>query len=230
VDTAHDGIASPDGLSPSFHVLAREIAGCERADTRPAQRRMTWRSAGEIALVADGTVSAREAVDAHIDRIEVLDDRLNAVVARRFDDARAEATAVDAARARGETWSAAGVPMTVKEQFDVKGLATTFGLPKRRDELAEADRPLVTACAAPGRSSSARRTWPSSSSTRRATTRSSAGPTTPGPGADGRRRAAARRDHRGRRLTARAWRRHRRQHPDARPLLRDPRSPSDVRS
>ncbi len=107
---------------------------------------LTWCSAGEIArLVAGGTISAREAVDAHIDRIEVVDERLNAVVARRFDDARAEASAIDAARARGESLGPlAGVPMTVKEQFDVKGLATTFGLPKRRDALAEADGPLVS--------------------------------------------------------------------------------------
>ncbi len=106
---------------------------------------LTWCSAGEIArLVAEGTVSAREAVDAHIDRIEVLDERLNAVVARRFDEARAEASAVDAARARGERLGPlAGVPMTVKEQFDVEGLATTFGLPTRRDERAEANGPLV---------------------------------------------------------------------------------------
>ena len=71
-------------------------------------------------------------LEAHIARIEAVDERLNAVVARRFDAARAEADAVDAARARGETLGPlAGVPMTVKEQFHVKGMATTFGLPTR---------------------------------------------------------------------------------------------------
>ena len=76
-------------------------------------------------------------VEAHIARIEAVDGRLNAVVARRFDDARAEADAVDAARARGETLGPlAGVPITVKEQFDVEGLATTFGLPTPRRRAA----------------------------------------------------------------------------------------------
>jgi fatty acid amide hydrolase len=107
---------------------------------------LTWCSAGELArMVAAGTVSAREVVDAHIARIELVDQRLNAVVARRFDAARADASAVDAARARGESLGPlAGVPITVKEQFDVAGLATSFGLPNRRNALPKADGPLVS--------------------------------------------------------------------------------------
>jgi fatty acid amide hydrolase len=116
------------------------------AGTGTGTPELTWCSAGEIArLVAAGTVSAREAVDAHIDRIEVVDERLNAVIARRFDAARAEASAVDDARARGERLGPlGGVPITVKEQFDVEGLATTFGLPSRRDALPAAEGPMVT--------------------------------------------------------------------------------------
>ncbi len=111
-----------------------------------AARELTWCSAGELAgLIAAGTVSAREVVDAHIARIEAVDEKLNAVVARRFDAARAEADAVDAARARGESLGPlAGVPITVKEQFHVAGLATTFGLPTRKDMIEEASGPLVT--------------------------------------------------------------------------------------
>jgi fatty acid amide hydrolase len=111
----------------------------------PAAAELFWRSAGELAgLVAGGTVSAREVVDAHIERIEAVDTQLNAVVTRRFTEARAEADAVDAARARGEELGPlAGVPITAKEQFDVEGLATTFGLPSRRDRVAERDGPLV---------------------------------------------------------------------------------------
>ena len=74
-----------------------------RSGTGTGAPELTWCSAGELArLIAAGTVSAREVVDAHIDRIEAVDERLNAVIARRFDEARAEASAVDAARARGE--------------------------------------------------------------------------------------------------------------------------------
>ncbi len=94
--------------------------------------------------VASGELSAKEVVEAHIARIEAVDGRLNAVVTRRFDEARAEAATVDAAIARGEKLGPlAGVPITIKEQFNVAGLPTTFGLPTRRARLATADGPLV---------------------------------------------------------------------------------------
>jgi fatty acid amide hydrolase len=107
---------------------------------------LTWCSAGELArLIADGTVSARDVLEAHIAQIEAVDVKLNSVVARRFDVARAEADAVDAARARGEKLGPlGGVPITVKEQFHVEGLATTFGLPTRKDMIEAASGPLVT--------------------------------------------------------------------------------------
>ena len=109
-------------------------------------RELTWCSAGELArLIAAGTVSARDVLEAHITQIEAVDVRLNSVIARRFDEARAEADAVDAARARGETLGPlAGVPITVKEQFHVAGMATTFGLPTRKDMRETANGPLIT--------------------------------------------------------------------------------------
>lgn len=102
-------------------------------------------SASAIAAkVASGDLSAKEVVETHIARIEAVDGRLNAVVTRRFDEARAEAAEVDAAVARGDTLGPlAGVPITIKEQFNVAGLPTTFGLPKRRHQVATSDGPLV---------------------------------------------------------------------------------------
>ena len=53
-------------------------------------RELTWCSASELArLIADGTVSARDVLEAHIARIEAVDEKLNSVIARRFDEARA---------------------------------------------------------------------------------------------------------------------------------------------
>lgn len=74
-------------------------------------------------------VSARELVDQAIARIEALDARFNAVVVRDFARARAQAEAADQALARGEQRPLLGVPMTVKESFNVAGLPTTWGLP-----------------------------------------------------------------------------------------------------
>src|ERR1700712_5129219 len=116
------------------------------------QLELTWCSAGELArLIAAGTVSARDVLEAHIAQIEAVDQRLNSVVARRFDEARVEADAVDAAKARGETLGPlAGGPITVKEQFHVEGLAATFGLPTRADAKQAADGPLVARLRAAG--------------------------------------------------------------------------------
>jgi fatty acid amide hydrolase len=106
---------------------------------------VTGLSATEIATrIASGDLSSSEVVEAHIARIEEVDGRLNAVVSRRFTHARAEAKEVDAKRARGETLGPlGGVPITLKDQFHVAGLPTTYGLPSRSNDIASADGPLV---------------------------------------------------------------------------------------
>jgi hypothetical protein len=66
-------------------------------------------------------------VDAAITRIEALDAKINAVVVRDFDRAREVADMADAALAKGERRPLLGLPMTVKEQFNIAGLPTTWG-------------------------------------------------------------------------------------------------------
>jgi amidase len=89
-----------------------------------------YSSATELltALAAE-RISSVELVDFSIARIETLDKRLNAVVVRDFDRARAAAKAADAALSRGERRPLLGLPMTVKESFGVVGLPTTWGNP-----------------------------------------------------------------------------------------------------
>src|SRR5271166_1331619 len=99
-----------------------------------------YRSAGELVpALAGRQVSSRELVDAAISRIEALDPKINAVVVRDFDRARTAADAADAALARGERRPLLGLPMTVKEQFTIAGLPTTWGDPIFRDWRADAD-------------------------------------------------------------------------------------------
>lgn len=86
-----------------------------------------------LQALAARQVSARELLDAAIARIEALDPKINAVVVRDFDRARAAADAADAALARGEHRPLLGLPMTVKEQFNVAGLPTCWGFEKFRD-------------------------------------------------------------------------------------------------
>ena len=87
-----------------------------------------YRTAGELVeALAGKEVSSRELVDAAISRIERIDPKINAVVVRDFQRAREAAAAADAALAKGERRPLLGLPMTVKEQFNVVGLPTSWG-------------------------------------------------------------------------------------------------------
>lgn len=88
-------------------------------------------------------ISSRELVDTAIARIEALDPKVNAVVVRDFDRARAAADAADAASTRGDRRPLLGLPMTVKEQFGVAGLPTTWGFPKFHGWKSEVDALVV---------------------------------------------------------------------------------------
>lgn len=102
-------------------------------------------SATELAArLASGELTARRAVEDHIRWIEAVNPRINAIVTPMFDEAREAAAAADAAYERGELRGPLhGVPITVKDQFFVKGTPTTFGLESRAGHRAEADGPLV---------------------------------------------------------------------------------------
>jgi amidase len=78
-------------------------------------------------------VSAIELLDHAVARIEVHDAQINAVVVRDFERARASAAEADAALVRGERRPLLGIPMTVKEAFNVGGLPTSWGLPSGRE-------------------------------------------------------------------------------------------------
>jgi len=83
------------------------------------------------ALVRTKKIGALELLDHFIARTERLDDRINAVVVRDFDRARARARALD--QRADKSAPLFGVPTTVKESFDVQGLPTTRGHTSLKD-------------------------------------------------------------------------------------------------
>ena len=107
----------------------------------------------QSALQTAAAIRARETTalaecDAAIARIEAGNTALNAVVVRDFDRARAAARAFDGC---GDTsLPLAGVPMTVKESFDVAGLPTTFGFAEHKDFIAREDAVAVKRLKAAG--------------------------------------------------------------------------------
>ena len=76
--------------------------------------------------IRSGQVSPLEAIDAAIARIEAGDGEINAVVVRDFERARDTARALDGEDIM-EHQPLFGVPMTVKESFNIAGLQTTHG-------------------------------------------------------------------------------------------------------
>lgn len=109
--------------------------------------RLTWMSAGEIAaLVKSGEASAREVVDAHLQRIAEINPRQKAIIFPMYDDARRAADAVDDRRRKGEPLGPlAGVPITIKDSFAITGTPTTLGIGRRSKTLASVNAPLVDA-------------------------------------------------------------------------------------
>ncbi|MFO0725766.1 MAG: amidase family protein [Myxococcota bacterium] len=97
------------------------------------------------------TISAL--VEAHIQRIEALNPWLNAVVAERFEAARAEAEHAEQilARVRPDALPPFfGVPCTIKELIAVRGMPHTAGVVARQGMVAEEDAPQVARIRAAG--------------------------------------------------------------------------------
>jgi len=95
--------------------------------------------------LADGSVSAIDLLEHTLARIDRFDVAINAVIARNDTAARDAARAADAALARGERRPLLGVPITVKESFDVAGFVTSSGNPAYADNTALQDSLAVAA-------------------------------------------------------------------------------------
>src|SRR5204862_650230 len=79
-----------------------------------------------------------------IARIERHDEKIDAVCGRNVDRGLEAARAADAALARGERKPLLGIPLTVKEAFNIAGLPTTWGIPQQKDFVPGEDALSVT--------------------------------------------------------------------------------------
>ena len=103
-----------------------------------------------IARIAAGELSALEACNIAIQRIESRDATINAVVMRDFDRARASAQACDDRLRSGEHPPLMGLPMTVKDTVDVAGLPSTWGVEQWREFRPREDSVVVARLKAAG--------------------------------------------------------------------------------
>ena len=109
-------------------------------------------SAAEMAhRIARRELSSAEVVDAHLARIDAMNPALNAIVRVLADEARAAAVLADRRSKAGETVGPLhGVPFTVKENIDMAGLPTTWGVPALAQAVVPIDAPVVERMRAAG--------------------------------------------------------------------------------
>jgi len=95
-------------------------------------------------LIKSGRVRSREVLELYLARIGEFNPTINAVVWLDTEEARSRADAADKAVADGaQLGPLHGVPMTVKEAFDISGAPSTWGSPSLRINIASLDADVV---------------------------------------------------------------------------------------
>lgn len=105
-----------------------------------------WRlGASELArTIRERRASSREVVDAHLGRIEAINQRINAITELLAERAREAADEADRRLAAGEQIGPLhGVPFTVKENVDLAGTPTTWGVVALKEAIPAIDAPQV---------------------------------------------------------------------------------------
>jgi amidase len=102
-------------------------------------------------MLREGSVSAREVLEAHLARIEQVNPAVNAIVTLAVDRAVADATRADEAHVRGESLGALhGLPIAHKDLAMTAGIRTTMGSPILADQVPVADELLIERMRAAG--------------------------------------------------------------------------------
>jgi amidase len=116
-----------------------------------AKSQWSFKSATQLSAdLAARKVSAVELAQDAIDRIERHDGKINAICVRDFARGLEAARAADAALARGETKPLLGIPVTVKESYNIAGLPTTWGFPEHKDFMPPEDALSISRVKAAG--------------------------------------------------------------------------------
>jgi amidase len=103
-----------------------------------------------MAAMREGAVTSVELTALCFERIKALDESIHAMIVSREKEAMTEAVAADQRRAAGEDLPLLGLPVSVKEAFNIEGLPTTWGLPEFAHHLAAEDAGVVRSLKAAG--------------------------------------------------------------------------------
>jgi Asp-tRNA(Asn)/Glu-tRNA(Gln) amidotransferase A subunit family amidase len=116
---------------------------------------LNYKSLVEMAkMVRARKISPVELANAHLERIERLNPKLNAIVSMDAGRVRAQAKAAEKAAGsrskKGQLGPLHGVPVTIKSSIDVKGERCECGTALRKGLIPERDAPLVARLRAAG--------------------------------------------------------------------------------
>ncbi len=110
---------------------------CQRPMTAPTPNMIERDATAQLAALRSGEISARELMEATLDRIEAVNPEVNAIVALREREAL-----LDAADAAPEG-PLQGLPFAIKDLADTKGITTTYGSPAFKNHVPSADSAMV---------------------------------------------------------------------------------------
>jgi amidase len=120
-------------------VLIGALLSCAKYSFKSAQESepVCYKSATELTSeIRHGKISSTDLLNIYLDRIKRYNHDINAVVALDIEGARARAAEADKALARGENWGPLhGLPMTIKDVFEVVGMPATSGDPLLKDYI-----------------------------------------------------------------------------------------------
>src|SRR3954470_21100417 len=106
---------------------------------------LSRKTADELAsLIASGTVSPVEVLDAHLATVARVNPKLNAIVTLAVESAREQAEEAEAAVMCGEKLGALhGLPVVIKDVTPTAGIRTTYGSPLFKDNVPKEDAEVV---------------------------------------------------------------------------------------
>ncbi len=113
---------------------------------------LAFKPAAELArMISSKKLSAVELLDHYAARIEQHNPALNALVVQDLEAARVRAAEADAATAKGESWGPLhGLPMSIKDAFEVKGMVSSGGAEVLKDHVPDEDAEAVARLRAAG--------------------------------------------------------------------------------
>ncbi len=102
---------------------------------------IAFKTASQLAdMIERRDIGCEELLDLYLKRVDRFNPTLNAIIVLDAERARERAREADSALAQGERWGPLhGVPMTIKESYNVAGTPTTWGDPQMKNNIADED-------------------------------------------------------------------------------------------